>query len=50
MPLWPILQQFKGLEGQFNHLVAEFNRLEEEEFQSQLMAEGHYVIDEDDSS
>jgi hypothetical protein len=38
------------LEGQLNHLVAEFNRLEEEEFQSQLMAEGHYMIDEDDSS
>lgn len=38
------------LERQLNHLVAEFNRLEEEEFQSQLMAEGHYMIDEDDSS
>jgi hypothetical protein len=38
------------LEGQLNHLVAEFNRLEEEKFQRQLMAEGHYMIDEDDSS
>jgi uncharacterized coiled-coil protein SlyX len=37
------------LEGQLNHLVAELNRLEEEELQSQLMA-GHYMIDEDDSS
>jgi hypothetical protein len=28
------------LEGQFGHLVAEFNRIEEEEFQSQEMARG----------
>jgi hypothetical protein len=31
-------------------LVAEFNRIEEEELQSQLMAQGHYMIDEDDAS
>jgi hypothetical protein len=37
------------LEGQLNHLVAELNRMEEEELQGQLMAEGHYMIDEDDS-
>jgi flavin-binding protein dodecin len=37
------------LEGQLNHLAAELNRMEEDEFQSQLMATGHYMIDEDDS-
>jgi hypothetical protein len=36
-----------GLEGQFRHLVAEFNRIEEEELQSQEMAIGQYMIDED---
>jgi hypothetical protein len=35
------------LEGQFGHLVAEFNRIKEEEFQSQKMARGQYMIDED---
>jgi hypothetical protein len=35
------------LEGQFGHLVSEFNRIEEEEFQSQEMARGQYMIDED---
>jgi hypothetical protein len=35
------------LEGQLGHLVAEFNRIEEEELQSQEMARGHYMIDED---
>jgi hypothetical protein len=35
------------LEGQFGHLVYEFNRIEEEEFQSQEMARGQYMIDED---
>jgi hypothetical protein len=35
------------LEGQFGHLVAEFNRIEEEELQSQEMAIGQYMIDED---
>jgi hypothetical protein len=35
------------LEGQFGHLVAEFNRIEEEEFQSQEMVRGQYMIDED---
>jgi hypothetical protein len=38
------------LEGQLNHLVAELNRMEEEELQDQLMANGHYMIDEDDSN
>ena len=38
------------LEGQLGHLVAEFNRIEEEEFQSQEMAKGQYMIDEDASS
>jgi hypothetical protein len=35
------------LEGQFGHLVAEFNRIEEEELQSQVMVIGQYLIDED---
>jgi hypothetical protein len=35
------------LEGQFGHLVSKFNRIEEEEFQSQEMARGQYMIDED---
>jgi hypothetical protein len=34
------------LEGQFSHLVAEFNRIEPEELQSQEMARGQYMIDE----
>jgi hypothetical protein len=38
------------LEGQFNHLVAEFNIVEEEELQSQEMARGQYMIDEDGPS
>jgi uncharacterized coiled-coil protein SlyX len=35
------------LEGQFRHLVVEFNRIEKEELQSQEMAKGQYMIDED---
>jgi hypothetical protein len=35
------------LEGQLGNLVAEFNRIEEEELQSQEMARGQYMIDED---
>ena len=38
------------LEGQLGHLVAEFNILEEEELQSQEMARGQYMIDENDPS
>jgi len=38
------------LEGQFDHLVAELNRMEQEELQSQWMAERHYMIDENESS
>jgi len=38
------------LGGQLNHLATELNRMEEEELQGQLMAEGYYMIDEDDSS
>jgi hypothetical protein len=38
------------LEGQLNHLVAELNRKEKKELQGQLMATGHYMIDEDDFS
>ena len=36
------------LEEQICHLVTELNRIEEEKFQSQLMTERHYMIDEDD--
>jgi hypothetical protein len=32
------------LEGQIGHLVAEYNRIKEEEFQSQLMAKRHYMM------
>jgi hypothetical protein len=35
------------LEGQLGHLIVEFNRIEEEEFQTQEMARGHYMINED---
>jgi hypothetical protein len=35
------------LEGQFGHLVAKFNRIEEDKFQSQEMAKGQYMIDKD---
>jgi hypothetical protein len=43
-------QAIAKIEGQFEYLVVEVTRIEEEEFQSQLMAEGHYMIDEDDAS
>jgi hypothetical protein len=39
-------QSIARIEGQFEYLVAEVTRIEEEEFQSQLMATGHYMIDE----
>jgi hypothetical protein len=35
------------LEGQFSHLVTEFNIIEPEELQSQEMAKWQYMIDED---
>jgi hypothetical protein len=35
------------LEGQVGHLVAKFNRIEEEELQSQEMERGQYMIDDD---
>jgi hypothetical protein len=35
------------LEGQFGHLVVEFNKIEKDELQSQEMAIGQYMIDED---
>jgi hypothetical protein len=44
------IQAIARIEGQLEYLVAEVTRIEEEEFQSQLMAEGHYMIDEDDAS
>jgi hypothetical protein len=42
-------QAMSRLEGQIGHLVTELNRIEEEELQSQLMIERHYMSDEDDS-
>ncbi|XP_062151930.1 uncharacterized protein LOC133860320 [Alnus glutinosa] len=38
------------LEGQLESLVAEVTKIEEEELQGQVMVEGHYMIDKDDSS
>jgi hypothetical protein len=43
-------QAIARIEGQLEYLVVEVTRIEEEEFRSQLMAEGHYMIDEDDAS
>jgi hypothetical protein len=43
-------QAIARIEGKLEYLVAEVTRIEEEEFQSQLMAQGHYMIDEDDAS
>jgi hypothetical protein len=43
-------QAIERLGGQFDRLAAELNRMEEEEFQSQLMVERHYMIDENESS
>jgi hypothetical protein len=42
-------QAMSRLEGQIGYLVTELNRIEKQEFQSQLMTERHYMIDEDDS-
>lgn len=44
------IQNLAKIEGHIDYLVAEFNIMEEEELQSQLMAEGHYMIDEDNAS
>jgi hypothetical protein len=38
------------IEGQLEYLVAEVIRIEEEELQGQVMVEGHYMIDDDDSN
>jgi hypothetical protein len=38
------------IEGQLEYLAAEVTRIEEEKLQGQVMAEGHYMIDEDDFS
>jgi len=43
-------QAIVKMEGKIDYLATEFNIIEEEEFQSQLMARGHYMIDEDDAS
>jgi hypothetical protein len=41
---------FVKMEGQIDYLVAELNKIEEEELQGQLMAQGHYMIDEQNAS
>jgi hypothetical protein len=43
-------QAIERLVGQFDRLVTELNRMEKEEFQSQLMVERYYMIDENESS
>jgi len=43
-------QVIARIEGQLEYLVAEVIRIEEEEFRSQLMAQEHYMIDDDDAS
>jgi hypothetical protein len=43
-------QAIAKMEGQIDYLVTEFNRIEDEEFQTQLMAKGQYMIEEDESS
>lgn len=43
-------QAIARIEGKLEYLVAEVTRIEEEELQSQLMAAGHYMTDEDDAS
>jgi hypothetical protein len=43
-------QAFANMEGNIDYLVVELNIIEEEELQSQQMAQGHYMIDEDDAS
>jgi len=43
-------QAIARIEGQFEYLVAEVTRMEEEEFQSLLMATRHYMIDDNDFS
>jgi len=41
-------QAIARIEGQMEYLVAEVTKIEEEEFHSQLMATGYYMIDDDD--
>jgi hypothetical protein len=43
-------EAIERLEGQLGHLVTKFNRIEEEELQTQEMARGQYIIDEDGSN
>jgi hypothetical protein len=43
-------QAIVKMEGEIDYLGFEFNRIEEKKLQSQLMAQGHYMIDEDDAS
>jgi hypothetical protein len=45
-----VASAFPWVITQVDHLVAKFNKMEEEEFQGQLMAKGHYMIDEEAGS
>jgi len=38
------------MKGHIDYMVAEFNRIEEDEFQSQLIARGYFMIDGDESN
>jgi hypothetical protein len=44
------IQNLAKIQAHIEYLVTELNKIEEEEFQSQLMAHGHYMIDEDNAS
>jgi hypothetical protein len=44
------IQNLAKIQAHIEYLVTELNKIEEEEFQSQLMAHGNYMIDEDDAS
>jgi hypothetical protein len=41
------IQNLAKMQAHIDYLVAEFNIMEEEKLQSRLMAERHYMIDED---
>jgi len=45
-----IHQAFAKMEERIDYLIAELNKIEEDELQSQLIAQGHYMVDEDNAS
>ena len=44
------IEAIARLEGELGHVVGEFNRIEEEELQSQDITKGQYMIDENGSN